>query len=206
MNSLENQVMALAGIFQSASLIEQLARKGEINQAAFDCCIDSLFTFEADSVVEIYGDLAGLNRGFQAMVNYLSGRNKQTGKSIAYYIMSMMKLATNLTRQEALSTQLQKDLQDIHRSNIDFEMGRNTLINKIDGLYQKTISRLQPRVIVRGEQNILSNPDNAARVRALIFAGIRSAVLWHQLGGSKLKLILARKKYVECAKRLLSDL
>lgn len=206
MNSLENQVMALAGIFQSASLIEQLARKGEINQAAFDCCIDSLFTFEADSVVEIYGDLAGLNRGFQAMVNYLSGRNKQTGKSIAYYIMSMMKLATNLTRQEALSTQLQKDLQDIHRSNIDFEMGRNTLINKIDGLYQKTISQLQPRVIVRGEQNILSNPDNAARVRALIFAGIRSAVLWHQLGGSKLKLILARKKYVECAKRLLSDL
>ena len=60
MNSLENQVMALAGIFQSASLIEQLARKGEINQAAFDCCIDSLFTFEADSVVEIYGDRLAL--------------------------------------------------------------------------------------------------------------------------------------------------
>ena len=81
MNSREDQVMALAGIFQSATLIEQLARKGEINQAAFDCCIDSLFTFESNSVLDIYGDIAGLNRGLQALVEYLDGRNVQTGKS-----------------------------------------------------------------------------------------------------------------------------
>ena len=206
MKSRENQVMALAGIFQSATLIEQLAHKGEINQAAFDCCIDSLFTFESNSVLDIYGDIAGLNRGLKAMVAYLSGRNNQSGKSVVYYIISMMKLSKNLIRQQDLASQLQQDLKNIQRHSVDFEMSRNSIINKIDGLYQRTISQQQPRIIVRGDQNILSNKDNAAKVRALIFAGIRSAVLWHQLGGSKWKLIFSRKKYVDCAKRLLSDI
>lgn len=206
MNSREDQVMALAGIFQSANLIEQLARNGEINQAAFDCCIDSLFTFESNSVLDIYGDIAGLNRGLQALVEYLDGRNVQTGKSAAYYIMAMMKLSNNLIEQEALSNQLQEDLRNIQRHSTDFEMSQKSVLNNIDGLYQKSISHLQPRIIVRGDQTILSNSNNAAKVRALIFAGIRSAVLWHQLGGSKWKLIFLRRKYVECAKKLLATI
>jgi high frequency lysogenization protein len=206
MNSREDQVMALAGIFQSANLIEQLARNGEINQAAFDCCIDSLFTFESNSVLDVYGDMAGLNRGLQALVEYLSGRNVQTGKSAAYYIMSMMKLSDNLIKQEALSNQLQEGLKNIQRHSTDFEMSQKSILNNIDGLYQKSISHLHPRIIVRGDQSILSNSDNAAKVRALIFAGIRSAVLWHQMGGSKWKLIYLRKKYVECAKKLLATI
>ncbi|NNE64201.1 MAG: high frequency lysogenization protein HflD [Gammaproteobacteria bacterium] len=206
MKSRENQVIALAGIFQSAILIEQLAHKGEINQAAFDCCIDSLFIFESNSVLDIYGDLAGLNRGLQALVEYLSGRNNQSGKSVAYYIMSMMKLSNNLMQQQDLASQLQQDLKNIQRHSIDFEMSRNSIINKIDGLYQRSISQQQPRIIVRGDQDILSNTDNAAKVRALIFSGIRSAVLWNQLGGSKWKLIFLRKKYVDCAKRFLSNI
>lgn len=206
MNSRDDQVMALAGIFQSATLIERLAREGEINQAAFDCCIDSLFKFEATSVLEIYGDMAGLSRGLQALVEYLGGGNTQSGKSAAYYIMAMMKLSSNLISQQALSNQLQDDLKNIQRHSTDFEMSQKSVLNNIDGLYQKSISHLHPRIMVRGDQSILSNSDNAAKVRALIFAGIRSAVLWHQLGGSKWKLIFLRKKYVESAKRLLATI
>ena len=206
MNSREDQVLALAGIFQSATLIEYLAHKGEVNQAAFDCCIDSLFTFESDSVLDIYGDIAGLQRGLQALVEYLGGSNTQSGKSAAYYIMAMMKLSSNLLEQKALANQLQEQLKNIQRHSTDFEMSQTSILNNIDGLYQKCISNLHPRIMVRGDQNILSNGDNAAKVRALILAGIRSAVLWHQVGGSKWKLIFLRKKYVECAQRLLSTI
>ena len=79
MKSVQDQTLALAGMFQSASLIEQLAYRGEINQAAFDCCVDSLFTFEADSTLEIFGDPASLNRGFKAMTEYLGGRGNSSG-------------------------------------------------------------------------------------------------------------------------------
>jgi len=206
MSPLENQTLALAGMFQSAVLIEQLAYKGEVNQAAFDCSVDSLFAFEAKNTIEIFGDVFGLNRGMQALTNHLGGRGQTTGKNLAYYIMSMMKVSANLLKDEAMANNLQAELQKIQQQSIDFEMSRNNTINKIDGLYQKTISKTQPRVIIRGEQNYLSNNDTAAKVRTLLLAGIRAAVLWHQLGGNRWKLIVSRKKYVENAKRFMSNL
>ena len=64
------------------------------------------------------------------------------------------------------------------------------------------ISDLKPRIMVAGEQNYLLNTDTAARVRTLLLAGIRAAVLWRQLGGSKWKLLLSRKRYVSVARNL----
>ena len=59
-----------------------------------------------------------------------------------------------------------------------------------------------PRIIVQGDQGYLSNPDNAARIRALLLAGIRAAVLWRQAGGTRWNLILGRNKLVAAARRL----
>jgi len=57
--------------------------------------------------------------------------------------------------------------------------------------------------MIRGEQSHLLNENTAARIRTLLLAGIRSAVLWQQLGGGKWKLFLKRKKYVAVAENLL---
>ena len=135
MSPLENQTLALAGMFQCAVLIEQLAYKGEVNQAAFDCSVDSLFAFEAENTLDIFGDVFGLSRGMQALTNHLSGRGQATGKNLAYYIMSMMKVSANLLKDEAMANRLQSELQTIQQQSIDFEMSRNSTINKIDGLY-----------------------------------------------------------------------
>ncbi len=78
------------------------------------------------------------------------------------------------------------------------------VINKIDGLYQETISSISPRIIVQGDQGFLTNTDNASKIRTLLLAGIRSAVLWNQLGGSKWKLLFSRKKYLHAAQSLLA--
>jgi high frequency lysogenization protein len=43
-------------------------------------------------------------------------------------------------------------------------------------------------------------------VRALLLAGIRSAVLLHQSGGTRLKLIFQRGKLFECARELLQEM
>lgn len=206
MSVLEDQTLALAGIFQSAALIEQLAYQGEISQAAFDCSFDTLFTFEAESTLDVFGDVSGLSRGLQALTQHLDGRSQASARNLVYYIMSMLKLASRLMRDNRLAENLQSDLQKIKQQSVEFEMERASVVNKIDGLYQNTISNLQPRIIVRGEHNHLTNPGNAARVRALLLAGIRAAVLWHQLGGSKWKLVFSRKKYVENAKRMLSGI
>ena len=58
--------------------------------------------------------------------------------------------------------------------------------------------------VTSGEQTYLRNNDNAAKIRALLLAGIRAAVLWQQLGGSRWTLFWSRRRYIATAKKLLS--
>ena len=202
MNQLENQTLALAGMFQAAVLIDELAVSGNCDGAAFDGSFDSLFTFDADSTEAVFGQVTCLHSGFTALTDYLGGETRGSSRNIAYYVLSMMKLAVSILSDDALSERLFNGLQEIERRGGEFELPRSSIISKIDGLYQQTISNLDPRILVRGEQNHLRNDDTAARIRTLLLAGIRSAVLWRQLGGSKWKLFLGRKRYVAAARKL----
>jgi high frequency lysogenization protein len=80
------------------------------------------------------------------------------------------------------------------------------LVEKLAELYTQTISTLTPRIMVNGEHGHLSNPLIAAKVRAALFAGIRSAFLWHQLGGSRWQLLFSRKKIAGEAANILENL
>ena len=204
MNQIENQTLALAGMFQTATLVDQLALHGQCEPDEFNCSIDSLFTIEAESTRDALGDINCLTRGFKALVDYLGGENRAPGRNVAYYMLSQLKLAAQVLNDEGLADSLLQGLQGIERDRDEFGLSPASVINKIDGLYQKCISPLSPRVIVRGEQNYLRNSDNAARVRALLLAGIRAAVLWQQLGGNRWSLFWSRRKYVASARKFLS--
>jgi high frequency lysogenization protein len=204
MNKLENQTLALAGMFQAASLVDELALKGSCDSSEFDCSVGSLFTIEAESPRDALGDLGCLSHGFTALAGYLSGENAEPGRNIAYYLLSMLKLARQVLHSDVLSEKLLKGLHDIDSARTDFNLGRASVIARIDGLYQECISDLSPRILVRGEQTFLRNNDNAAKIRALLLAGIRAAVLWQQLGGSRWSLFWSRRKYIATAKKLLS--
>lgn len=204
MNRIENQTLALAAMFQAATLVDQMALHGNCDPAEFDCSFDSLFTIDAESTRAALGDIACLTRGFTALANYLGGENRSPGRNIAYYLLSMLKLSNQVLRDEALSQHLLKGLRGIDRDRSEFNLSRHSVINKIDGLYQGCISGLRPRIIVRGEQAYLRNDDSAARIRTLLLAGIRAAVLWQQLGGNRWSLFWSRRKYVATARKFLS--
>jgi high frequency lysogenization protein len=102
-----------------------------------------------------------------------------------------------------MAAQVQEKLQKAESLSRDFELSRQSMINKIDGVYQSTISTMTPRIMVQGEQTYLSNSDNASKIRTLLLAGIRAAVLWYQLGGNQWKLVFSRKKYLHSANHLL---
>jgi high frequency lysogenization protein len=204
MNKLENQTLALAGMFQAATLVDELALHGNCDKVEFDCSFDSLFTIDAETTREALGDIACLSRGFRAMGDYLGGANRAPGRNIAYYLLSMLKLSSQILRDDRLSETLLKGLRGIDSSCTDFNLGQQSMIIKIDGLYQDCISGLSPRIIVRGEQSYLRNDVSAAKIRALLLAGIRAAVLWQQLGGNRWSLFWSRKKYVATAKKFQS--
>ena len=204
MSQLRDQTLALAGLFQAAILTEELAFRGQCGQAAFDCSFDSLFAFDAESTAEIYGDLKGLGSGFEALIAYLGGQNQQSSKNIAYYLLAMIKLSKRVVADRDLSDGLQRELQSIEANQREFGLSRVNAISKIDALYQNHISQLSPRIMVRGDEHFLRDDDVAARVRTLLLAGIRAAVLWMQLGGSRWRLMWRRRQFVACAQDYLN--
>ena len=93
MNRLENQTLALAAMFQAATLVNELALHGRCDSEAFTCSFDSLFTIDADTTREALGDIECLSRGFSALADYLGGENRSPGRNIAYYLLSMLKIS-----------------------------------------------------------------------------------------------------------------
>jgi len=201
-NRVENQVLALAGMFQAAAVIDDLAFGGNLDDPAFEASFGSLFTFEAESPREVFGGVECLQRGYRALEAYLGGESPSVSRNVAYYVLSMMKIALRLTSDREMSKLVLERLRDIERNRTEFGMSRSAVVIKIDVLYQETISGLRPRIMVSGEQNYLLNADIAARVRTLLLAGIRAAVLWRQLGGNRWKLLLSRKRYIAVARKL----
>ena len=203
MTQIQYQTLALASMFQSATLINQLAHGESINQASFDCSLDSLFTGDAKSTEEIFGYGDGLIQGLKTMSSYLGGEHSRPEKLIVYYVLTMIKVESRMLKNAEVVQQIQQGLSKIEQDAQDFEMSRASTIHKIDGLYQKTISQIKPRVMVQGDQTHLSVSETTSKIRTLLFSGIRASVLWRQLGGSRVKLIFTRKKYIHEAKQFL---
>ena len=203
MSRIEDQTLALAGLFQAAVETDSLANDGFCDESAFGCSLDSLFRFDADSTRAVFGDVAGLSRGLSALVGYLGGETNSSGRNISYYVLSMLKLALKLMRDDDASRAVFDGLRRIHTAVSDFGLDRRTAVARVDGLYQSSISSLSPRILVRGEQNFLRDDAIASRVRTLLLAGIRAGVLWHQLGGNRWRLLWSRRAYVETARELL---
>jgi high frequency lysogenization protein len=70
-------------------------------------------------------------------------------------------------------------------------------------LYSSTISTLQPRIMVKGEQSILTGTDSRNMIRALLLGGMRAAVLWRQCGGNRVQLLFRRKALLRDCRELL---
>jgi high frequency lysogenization protein len=68
------------------------------------------------------------------------------------------------------------------------------VIARFADIYHRTISELSPRVHVHGESTFLQQPDNVNRIRALLLAGIRAAILWQQKGGRRWQFIFQSNK------------
>ena len=72
-------------------------------------------------------------------------------------------------------------------------------------IYSDIISPLGTPIQVAGNPEILKQSINQHKIRALLLAGIRSAVMWRQLGGKRRNIIFSRGKIIECAESLLQS-
>lgn len=197
-----DQTLALAGIYQAASLVKQIATTGKANNAHIESSLETLFRFDANTVEEVYGSVSGVSHGVKTLQKHLSDKPSRD-IDITKYVISLIMLEKKLSHNSNMLEEIDKRLKNIESQFEFFALNHENTFSKLGQLYKDTISTLGPKIIVSGEQPFLSNERNADKVRALLLTGIRSAVLWRQCGGSRLQFLFGRKAYInECEKIL----
>lgn len=205
-HSKRDQTLALAGIFQAASLVQQIANTGMVNNAIIESSIESLFKFDADSVEQVFGSAAGVNTGLKVLKEQMSFLKDNHNVDISRYVISILVLEKKLSKNKTMLSKISSTLDEIQTSLDFFSLMHENIFMKIGTLYKNTVSTLNPKIIVSGERDFLSNEVNANKVRSLLMAGIRSAVLWRQCGGSRWQILFGRKSYLNECDTILSEI
>lgn len=207
-----DRTLALAGIFQAAYLIQQLAREGEAEPKPYAASVNSVLVTTSDNTTEVYGGEQNLELGLRLLRDKLSGDADSVDLEMAKYVIAMIQHASKLKKTPELLDHISKGFDTITEQMQFFandeknEHGLHPLlIEKLAELYAQTVSTLSPRIIINGEEGFLADPTIASKVRAGLFAGIRSAFLWAQLGGRRWHLLFNRDKTVQAATEILSQ-
>ena len=109
------------------------------------------------------------------------------------YVISLINLEKKLMKQSQLLAKISSEIEHINKQEF-FEINHANSIARLAELYKNTLGRLNPTIMVKGEQLYLSNQHTANNIRALLLAGIRAVSLWKSLGGKTWHLMLNKKK------------
>ncbi|MEY3288466.1 MAG: hypothetical protein RLZZ419_708 [Pseudomonadota bacterium] len=193
LNTITNQTIALAGIAQAAALVQQLSTKGTADQTAMEASIASVLKIDSDSVIDIYGSLDGIKLGLTQLNIQMTGF-KIVNHEQARYCASLVFLENQLSSRKDLLNTIQIGISKAQAQSEHFGLLHENVLANFGDIYQNTISTLQPRIMIHGNEVYLSKPETANKIRACLLAGIRSAILWRQCGGTRWKFLFYRKK------------
>lgn len=214
----EWQVVALAAVAQSAALVTKLAVHGNASQTELLASVNPLLVLNPRSEADVYPNLGHLNLGLRSLNDMFSQIRSPENASLVRYTLGMLLLRNKLDANPAMQANIRDKLESVQPLQLipenatpwrvadtektDGQLRQEQTFEQLATLYQDTISTLDHRIQVQGQVDYLQNDYVANRVRSLLLAGIRSAVLWHQLGGRRWRLIFYRKRVQETASSL----
>ncbi len=202
-HNLTERVVALAGLFQAASLVNQLARTGSLPQPEFETLMRSLFVISTQNAEEVYGSRLELGLGLRTVLTQLGEDASLRNADKTRYAINLLQLERLVHKDKEVLSKIASELKSMQPQLEHFEVNHSNVTARLADIYLNHISTIGPRIMVSGENNYLENPDTANKVRALLLAGIRAAVLWRQCGGSRWQLLFKRRAILNEAKNLL---
>lgn len=204
MSDLHDQIIALSGVFEAAALVDRLARTGQIPEAPLGCMLGSLLVRDPKTTLDVYGgDTGNLRDGFRALVSALERDPNSLQREPLRYALALIGLERQLNKRPDMLDIMGTRLDQIQQQVQHFGLVHENVIASCAGLYQDTLSTFRQRIQVHGDMRHLQINANAARIRALLLAGIRSARLWRQLGGNRWQMLFSRKKMLNELRPLL---
>ncbi|EIC21221.1 high frequency lysogenization protein HflD [Thiorhodovibrio frisius] len=201
------RVIALAGLHQVAHCVQFIANRGVVDVEAMEPCIHSLFQIDAPDTPSVYGPPGAVALGMRALIGQITGQPDRD-LEMTRYLISLLKHGRTLSENPEL---LRRISIGIEITDAKHRQGSNQaalvspeMLAALAALYTENVSSLEPRILVRGNPLYLKNNENQDRIRALLLAGIRSAILWQQLGGTRWQILFGRKRLLGAARDYLT--
>ncbi len=189
--SIDDRVLALAGLLQALAQVRRIADTGQFENRKVEVALDSVFRIDAADTEAVYGNAGNLRSGLTQLRDYLANGNKDA--ALGKLVLAVLQLERRFIRDTAMTAQVQDALQLLEATGIGQARTDPDTISGLAKLYADTISTLQPRVMVQGNPHYLAQSSVVAEIRALLLAALRSAVLWRQLGGSLWDFVFQRR-------------
>jgi high frequency lysogenization protein len=210
--TLRDRTLALCGIFQATRMVQQIATTGMHEQGAFEASIKSIFTLDSTTPEAAYENIANVSYGAHVLLNQLGEKKPENAEArkkdieVTKYVIGVLVLERKLMKRgdllDIITTGVEKSTAQLDHFTITHE---NVIANLAD-VYTNTISTLNPRIMVNGEQNFVSNPSNTNKIRSLLLAAIRSAVLWRQCGGTRWQMLFNRKAILAETQKIIDEM
>ncbi|MCH1493131.1 MAG: high frequency lysogenization protein HflD [Luminiphilus sp.] len=205
-DSLRNQTLALAGVAQTARIVDQISRTGTYPIEYLEASLHSLFSFDASNVEGVYGNIQGVKLGLQNLAAGLAPGSDETAGAMMRYFLAILHLEGKFAARSDLQEIVHSRLQHASYKATHFTSQAKEICHSVAAVYSDTLSTLPFRIKVNGSAQHLENEGNAEIIRALLLAGVRSAFLWRQLGGRRWKLTLQRGRVRGMALELCREL
>jgi high frequency lysogenization protein len=193
MSSLDDRMLALAGLVQALAQVRRIADTGQADAAILATALDSVFRIDADSPAAVYGGETALRPGLLLLRDYF--RNETRDELLARLALAVLQLERRFAR-DPMAQQVHDGILALAPSAQRLGSVHPEVLATLGSLYSDTVSHLRPRVMVQGNPHYLGQAGVVAEIRAVLLAALRSAVLWRQLGGSLWDFLLRRRDMV----------
>jgi high frequency lysogenization protein len=193
MNGPGERLLALGGLAQALQQVRRIADTGEADAAILATALDSVFRIDAATASAVYGGEAAVRPGLLLLRDYF--RNEARDELLPRLALAVLQLERRFSR-DAMAQKVHDALLQLTPTQAQLGSSHPQVLAELGSLYADTVSHLKPRVLVQGNPHYLGQAAVVAEIRAVLLAGLRSAVLWRQLGGSLWDFILHRKDMV----------
>lgn len=200
----QSQALALAGILQATYLVDCVARSGQADTAVFNATTHSLFEFDPADAEAVYSGRQNVQLGLRILRELLGGQRRAEYQSVLRYAVGVLHLQKQLAKNSEMQRVIGDRLAHTEKKLEHFTQDANEIASSLAGIYQDTISHFKYRVQVTGSAQQLRSSANGDKIRALLLAAVRSAVLFRQVGGSRWQLLLGRKRLLRATDSLLA--
>jgi len=205
MNTITDKTIALAGIFQCASMVMSIANTGIIDNHDLEVTVRSTLNLNPSTTLAVFGQFENLRTGLHALTQQLNEGVFHREITTARYVISLLHLSRKVAKRHDLLETISTRLERVQEQIDLFGIVHDNVLANLAGIYSDTISILSPKIMVTGESHHLSNPKNADKIRAILMAGIRAGILWQQCNGSRWQILWKRRLFVEEAQRIIGQ-